>query len=92
MAELISNMTERVMAAMWAANKVDGNVFASPTQQSDLDVIARAAIAAMFEPTSKMVMAAENASGSNLWVCPTVGWECATIMYKAMIREAMRHG
>lgn len=90
----MAQMRERVMAAMWEANKTDpdGRVFGSPIQQSDLDVIAKAAIAAMFEPTYRMIRAAETKADSNLFDCPTVGWECVTLIYKAMIQEAIYDG
>lgn len=49
-----------------------------------------AAIKEMREPTRTMILAAELTSDKNLMTCPTIGWQCATVLYQAMIDEASK--
>lgn len=60
----------------------------SEAEHQEFIKAARVAVAAMREPSDKMLRAAGTASNNNLMLCPTIGWKCAEIIYKAMIGAA----
>ena len=59
-------------------------------RQDEARNLARAAIAAMREPSKAMVRKAEFTSDMNMMDCPTIGWECATKLWQAMIDAALK--
>jgi hypothetical protein len=99
--EFIDEMVERVARALYTHTPMrdDSRGLARDLcweEAKNLGVLAayrisaRAAIAAMREPSKAMVRKAEFTSDMNMMDCPTIGWECATKLWQAMIDAALK--
>lgn len=82
----MSEMVERVSLALF---KETGTPFThwamNSSGRSDFAVLARAAIAAMQEPTETMNKAGGNSQPEHIGMCP----DCAPVVYRAMIDAAL---